>query len=485
MVGKRKRCIFAKYLVLCCFLFVTSLSLEAKGISPLSMGLKEAKTGVDRYWVLYKTHLEAVKQGVDVDYRGVNRLDIEVPKDAKPIPISGSCNFRGMTLNVLNTVKDMFLFEMDQRTTKIKVDKWMIDSGNFNSIPEFKKGLYLLIVEDETPWIENRKGHSYGHIRKDCILLRNGKALNHPISPYNNEQTNPRCEYTPVASGKKTISNLTVIRDSSSTFKTLVLNIARQNNITIKRINVQTPQNDSLFADRVFQIESSSNVRLIDCYVNGTYSQKKKYGYGFNINNVYNLSFKNVKANAKWGVFCSSNVNNVFLEKCSLNRVDTHCYGRDVKCVDCHFFDRECSMTSFFGSICYLRCYFDNCIPLHFDGTYGVYTDVQLSMKNCKFKPGDNRSLLISAANLPGDNNEHRRAELRRNYWPFINIYNLQIITPEDKQRDVYLFWFVNKYSASVINNDVRQKIKITKLVKNDNTRFHIANVDSLVTTCH
>jgi len=472
-------------ILLLLFLLCSNTLFAKKAVSPYDYGLREAHTNIDRYWVLYNTHLEAIKQGVDVDYRGVNRLDIEIPKDAKPIPISGSCNFRGMTLNVLNTVKDMFLFEMDQRTTKIKVDKWMIDSGNFNSIPEFKKGLYLLIVEDETPWIENRKGHSYGHIRKDCILLRNGKALYHPISPYNNEQTKPRCEYTPVASGKKTISNLTVIRDSSSTFKTLVLNIARQNNITIKRINVQTPQNDSLFADRVFQIESSSNVRLIDCYVNGTYSQKKKYGYGFNINNVYNLSFKNVKANAKWGVFCSSNVNNVYLEKCSLNRVDTHCYGRDVKCVDCLFFDRECSMTSFFGSICYLRCYFDNCIPLHFDGTYGVYTDVQLSMKDCKFKPGDNRCLLISAANLPGDNNEHRRVELRRNYWPFINIHNLQIITPEDKQRDVYLFWFVNKYSASVINNDVRQKIKITKLVKNDNTRFHIANVDSLETTRH
>lgn len=64
--------------VLLCALFVFSCSSMKNGerrvhkdISPYDFGLSRAKTGIERYEVLLRTHKAAIAAGVNVDYTGI------------------------------------------------------------------------------------------------------------------------------------------------------------------------------------------------------------------------------------------------------------------------------------------------------------------------------------------------------------------------------------------------------------------------------
>lgn len=53
------------------------------------------------------------------------------------------------------------------------------------------KGQYLVIVEDETPWVKERRGYSYGHIRKDILYVNNGKVEGEVVSTYTSIDSSP------------------------------------------------------------------------------------------------------------------------------------------------------------------------------------------------------------------------------------------------------------------------------------------------------
>ena len=77
--------------------------------SPYSFGLAEATSDIDRYDVLYRTHTAALKDSVGVDYTGIDSLKIEVPTNARPIPLTPYTDFSGLVLTVRNTYKTLFL----------------------------------------------------------------------------------------------------------------------------------------------------------------------------------------------------------------------------------------------------------------------------------------------------------------------------------------------------------------------------------------
>lgn len=60
---------------------------KKKDLSPLDYCLAKARTGVERYQVLYETHRAAVAAGVNVDYSGIGRISIEIPDNPKQISL--------------------------------------------------------------------------------------------------------------------------------------------------------------------------------------------------------------------------------------------------------------------------------------------------------------------------------------------------------------------------------------------------------------
>lgn len=170
---------------------------QAKEFSPYSFGLSQAKTGVERYQVLLKTHQAAVKAGVNVDYSGIKRIEIEIPDNPKQIPLTRYNDFKGCVFVVKNTRKSSLLFTYAKKATPIGVSKQSIDAGYFNFTEPLNRGRYLLLIEDENPWVLNRRGHDYGHQRKDVLLVENGRAKNRVTMPYNNAYSKPKCSYIP------------------------------------------------------------------------------------------------------------------------------------------------------------------------------------------------------------------------------------------------------------------------------------------------
>ena len=304
-------------------------SYGSNKISPLDFGLKDAKTGVERYWALYRAHVAAQESDATVDYKGLCRLDIEIPRDAKSIPLTSKTNFRGMRLTVVNNCKSFFLYEMSQSETKIEVSGRDIDNGTFQQYDELKRGLVMLVLEDKNLWVKQRKGYNYGHTRRDVLIIRNGRAVNTPVSGYNNAETNVKVSFVRVNNGQKTIKDLKFYRSEQSTQKTYLVNLNNQYNVVLSGIKVYTPSSN-MIGDQVFRVSNCCHVSFKDVSIEGTYSATDNYGYGISMNNAYDILFERLMSKSAWGIFGNNNVSNVTLKDCDINRFDVHCYGKDI-----------------------------------------------------------------------------------------------------------------------------------------------------------
>ena len=133
-------------------LFIVALLLMAanllKGqnymVSPCMFGLEEAKTDIERFYALYNTHVEAVKYGVDVDYDGVKEVNIEIPADAKSIPLTSYNIFNDLVINVKNNSKNFYLFSLTQPTDSVYISKKVIDGGDFTNVKGLRAGQQLV-----------------------------------------------------------------------------------------------------------------------------------------------------------------------------------------------------------------------------------------------------------------------------------------------------------------------------------------------------
>ena len=317
---------------------VFTVSRDRRSVSPNDFGLSRAHTGIERYYVLYNTHKAAVEAGVNVDYSGIKRIDLEIPADAVSIPLTSENDFKGVVFNVTNTTKHHFLFSLIQKEKKISVSKADIDKGVFTGYQDLAHGKKLLMISDDNPWVENREGYSYGHVRKDILLLENGKALNQTVMPYNNPQSSASCTWCmamPIS-----VMNVTFNRTTASSFKTYLCNIKGFDGVLLADIIIITPDGEKMNADMAIQLYNCSNVKIENVRIEGTYSQVEHSGYGLKLNNIWNLYASNLYGKANRGIFGTNNINTAHFDDCDINRFDIHCYGRDIFFNNVNFTDR-------------------------------------------------------------------------------------------------------------------------------------------------
>jgi len=465
--------------------------LNRGSISPNSFGLKQAKTGEERFEVLLNTHKAALQQGLVVDYSNIDTIDIIIPKGAESIPLGEYNDFSGTVFNVTNNMQNTFLFSFKNKAETIEVTAEAIDEGKFYNNPVLSNGTKLLVVEDQKPWVENRKGYTYGHIRRDIILIKNGRAKNKPVMPYNNANSSPVCKYYNVGSDL-TITDLVLNRTSECTEKTFLCTVVGVDKVLLKDVVINTVPND-LVEDVAIHIADCSNISVENVRINGTYSRSNYSGYGISMNNIWNFYANGLYANGNWGIFGNNNINTATIENSEINRFDIHCYGRDVSFNNVTFINLYNQFSSTFGMIRFDNCVFKSFIPVLYESSYNTYVPHDVVFNNCEFYMNSSRNYMISAGYLSQDINS--REELQKKCWPNLSI-NCMTVYVEDKTNQLYLFrcskephfddkiHYIDKISINglEIKSDENQQPIIFDFVNNDiNTeRSLIINVNKL-----
>lgn len=408
-------------------------------VSPIQFGILEAKNNTDRYKILYNTHIKALELGVNVDYRDIDTLLIEIPNNSFPIPLTQRNDFQNLTLIVTNNSNKQFLFELVHSVwDTVTVDKKMVESRDFSAVSEIAEGDYLVQLQDLKPWIENRDGYSYGANRKDILVIRDGFAQNRPIASYSTDSTKLIALYCPTNANLKTVSNLTIIRDTSSSQKTYCFNFEGVNNLKISNLKIITSNPKNFYADEAISISNSVNILVEDVVIDGTYSQISKYGYGILMDNVWNSAFVRLRASADWGIFGTNNLSNTTLRNCEINRFDIHCYGRDVFIYNTKFSKLYNQFSSVFGTVLFENCRFKNFIPVLIETSYNAYTGFDLKFNNCTFEATPLRNYLVSIGKL--DSKPNPRPELASKSWPNVQIQNMTVKV-DNKISKVFLFY--------------------------------------------
>ena len=300
-------------------------------VSPFDFGLREAENDTARYWALYHAHAEALARGLEVNYEGIDTLEIELPADFKSIPLGTYTDFGGLVLYVTNHARHGSLFTMPNRQQELTLSKYRIENGDFRMMPDLASGDKLLVLKDDNPWTE-RIGYGYRVFRQDLIWVHDGKGMNKPIAPWNTDSTNLQAAVVDVSLKQKVFRGLNIYRTEQSQYKTYCLYVNGQCNLLIEDVHVTTPKS-RMTGDGVFGISNSVNVTFRDVTVDGTYSGygvSRGYGYAFSLNNLWNTTVERVTADGNWGVFGTNHLSHTTLRDCDLNRFDIHCYGRDV-----------------------------------------------------------------------------------------------------------------------------------------------------------
>lgn len=438
---------------------------QSSAVTPYMFGLNEAKNGVERYWVLYNTHVAAVQRGVEVNYDGIGQLNIEIPKDAQSIPLTPQTDFKHLVLNVTNKSKSFYLFQLTQSTKKISITKEMIDNGDFTSVKELKSGHRIVILQDDNLWVDKRQGHNYGHTRKDILYLENGIAENSTIMPYNTEDTKPTVHYCSVSTDLKLITGIRINRQAGDTYKTYCFDVKNQFNVELRDIIISTPKS-TLVADGAIRINDCANVRINRVQIIGTYSRIDYYGYGILMDNVWNTTIKHLTARANWGIFGSNNISEILLDSCDINRYDIHCYGRDITLKHCEFTNLYNQFSSVYGYILFEKCVFDNHVPVLLESSYNAFTPFELIFKDCIFNINPYHNYIVDARNL--NNITNSRKELKIKCLPNISFYKTQInvlqSSPKLQAMKLYMIHFNSvdfHGSVGYINKVYIQNLKV------------------------
>lgn len=433
-------------------------------------------SGEDGFWALYNAHVDALNTGKKVRYSG-EKINITIPDDAKSIPLTDQTNFGGTTITVENkSVDGFFLFTLMGEAKPISINQNLLGGGgDFTSVQELNKGTVLLLLGDDNPWVKKRKGYSYGATRQDVLLLYDGVAQNEPVMPWDNpETTKPKITYAVTDQEEKVIRNLVFERTPSSTVKTMLVRVEYQNNVLLDNITVNTPENGAMYGDYVIRVYNSTNVTVKDVSINGTYSQENQYGYGLNMLNDYNSHFIRLKANGKWGVFGTNNMNKVILEDSNVNRFDIHCYGKDVTMKNVTFENHYNQFSSIYGTIRYENCLFKNHTPYLAETSYNCFTPFTLEISNCIWEVPSNGipEALCVMGSLTDEYNE--RLELNERSYPNVYIDGLKVITPSPNNK-LFVFW----HNENILDTRPVENIKevlVNNLVLSEGTDFELWN---------
>lgn len=398
-------------------------------ISPFDFGLREATNGIDRYWALYNAHVEARTAGLEVDYTGIDSLEIDLPPNFQSIPIGPRTDFGGLVIHVTNNAHDGALFALHNASSEITLAKETVDGLDFRLIPELSSGDKLIILSDQKPWTE-RIGYGYRVYRQDIIWVHDGKGMNAPIAPWNTDHTQMRATYVEVDTSQKWFRGLTLNRIMDSQFKTYCLSMSGQYNVLVEDVHVTTPKS-KMIADAVFGVSNSVRITFRDITVDGTYSgygRWRDWGYAFSLSNLWDTRFERVTADGNWGVFGTNNLSNTTLTDCDLNRFDIHCYGRDALLKGCTLRQRQTQFSSMYGTVTFDSCRFIDCIPVRIRSSYNAYTPFDIVMRDCVFELTPRHHSLANVMLL--DTAANSRPELSIKCWPNLKIVNMTVIAP-------------------------------------------------------
>ena len=467
------------YILLLGLLLQIPICAANKSYNPLMFGWQKAKTDIERYWVLYNTHTAAMKENVPVDYSGLRELNIEIPTDAKTIPLTDETDFKNATLRVTNNSKNICLFEKISSAKPINATSADVDNGFFKSETILRNGLFILSLSDKNPWVKNRKGYSYGHTRRDLLLIDRGYSKNSPISSYDNDQTKIDAKYCTVSKNKKIIKNLHFYRKEHNTKQIYFLRLSYQYNVELKNIDLHTPQ-DTLTDDALIGINDSYKLVFEDILIDGTYSKKNHSGYGICMNIVSDVRFRRLIGHANWGIFGNNNVKDVKLVDCDINRFDIHCYGKNVAFVNCKFRDLYNQFSSISGKVSFKDCEFFDFIPVLFESSYNAYRKFDLSFKNCVIHASNNRNYLISGGRLNGEKTDER-LELSVQDYPNIYIDGLTVDMSTDTE-NYYIYRF-NRGLLQWPKNSIPglRSIKRIRFVPDSGKQLELSNLQSMV----
>lgn len=459
-------------MLLCCMVQVFGQTV----VNPLDYGLNVAKTGTERYGVLLKCHQDAVKKNAKVTYAGVGSIEIEIPEKFTSIPLTSETDFAGCTLRVLNSQKkSVYLYSMIQKSKAVEVPAKCLDKADFRKIAELNNGTYLLIITDKNLWVDNRIGYSYGHTRKDVMLVRNGMGSNKPVMPYDNIQSQAECTFCKVDMSQKTIKNLNVVRDARSTAVTNILRIEAQNNVLLENMNFTTHDGTGLVDDRLIRIENCTNVRFENLNVKGTYSATDHWGYAFNLNNIWNHTAHRVTAIGNWGVYGNNNIHKALMQDCDLNRFDIHCYGRDISSKGCTYRNLYNQYSATYGEIRYEDCTFTNFTPYLTGGSYNAFVGVDVVFNRCTFnltQSGNQKTCITKISGL--GHVENKRPELRKKCLPNFSFRNCTINMNQNLKR-WYFFNFGNV--KEIPDLGYISAINMWNVIINGDASFDISNV--------
>lgn len=416
---------WAAFLFFLCITSVcTARPFPILAVNPLQYGLKEAQNGIGRYYVLLECHKDAINKGLDVNYKGIDTIRLEMPKDVEPIPLSINTDFAGVVLIVLNTQKELVLFRLRNYLAPHIINT---DLSHYDSI--WDGNSYLVSITDINPWVDNRIGYDYGHCRSDLIYIKKGKRQNNVITPYNLKIPSPKYEITVIDDKPRSVKNLIFIRDEKSTCITGLIQIHGYTNVFLQNIRLYTPPS-YLYGDAAIQIEYSANIKLKNVIIDGTYSQKDKYGYGIVMENVWNVTFDKLEAHGNWGVFGCNDVNKVQLKNCNINRFDIHCYGKDIIAERCVFSNLYNQVSSVYGSIVFNKCTFKNFVPMLIESSYNAYTQFDLRWEKCVFYFNLSKNYLLTLSTPP--THTSCRSELAQKKIPNIYLKNCKVYLEDD-----------------------------------------------------
>jgi hypothetical protein len=392
---------------------------------------------------LQRTHKEAERLGVGVSYKGIKEIHLEIPSNAQSIPLTHYTDFAGVTLQVENKQKNFSLFSLASELLPVAIDGKEIDNRDFSHNQTLRSGTKMLVIEDETPWVENRIGHDYGATRKDIMLIKNGKSKNGPVQSYCTSSSSPKGSYCDAAvTAKKVIKNIRFNRASTSTKKTYFVKIENQYNVELSNITINTPEGSELYADKAIGITNCINVFIADVTINGTYSllekseDSQRYGYGISLNNTYDVNVYNMYARANWGVFGNRNVHKAFLKDCDINRFDIHCYGKDISFEDCNFVSLYNQFSSVYGLISFTNCTFTDFTPILMGHSYNAYTAYDVRFEKCTFNLDKKHYSIISFSGFTIE--ENKRPELKEKCLPNVTMLDCRVNLAEGMKK-----WYV------------------------------------------
>lgn len=467
------------------------------------------------YEALRSLHQEAVEKRIqliyphdDVNHSGkVIKLTIsdnmlDKNRHLPFIPLPEYTDFNGWTYEV-NLISDVstYLFHFSESTTKQiqGISKKAIDIGCFQGVRELNNGLKLLIIQDKAPWTyrnetpdtyfpDGRPGtpwqkwnHHDPKYRSDILLLENGVAQNSVIASYQTKTSTPSCFYANVSSRKKEIKHLCLHRTGTKGGILKLLHISNTNNMELSDITVFT-EPAILTGDACISIVNSSNIKVKNYTIEDTYSSTTVYGYGLDMNNVWNVHFIKMRASGPtWGVFGNNNINTAKLDNCTINRFDLHMYGKDITCSHCtfrndnykkevihaksldHFQEKNTHIynryVSLYGTLTYDHCHFDGFIPFRTDYGYNIFTGCNVEFKNCTMDIYQKKYAYLFLMGYWGAPANERLENAMRS-WHNILIDSMDIRLHADIP-NVYLYYFMDRelQRAPIQNRLINNKL--------------------------